>query len=174
MHCTLQWSFSILLTSWGIYFLNNVRKPCQIIYLLIYLFKTYLMKQKWMFDDYFENFTISHFEPPWNKQSKLADWCLGQFCSLISEKYDNLIRTYFFSGVIHKYYITQMMKTGQWYNYLVSDDVDSTFLELDFCDLSNKWWYLGHILADYSIMVKNWPIKLNIFFLVITRPMSHK
>jgi len=60
-------------------------------------------------------------------ESKLADLCLGQFCSLnkliISEKYNNLIHVYFFLRVIHKYYITQMMETGQWYNYLVIYDI---------------------------------------------------
>ena len=39
-------------------------------------------------------------------------------------------------------------------------------------DLSNKWRYLGHILADYSIMIKDSPIKLYIFFLVMARPIQ--
>jgi len=46
------------------------------------------------------------------------------------------------------------------------------FLELDFCDLSNKWRYLGHILADHSIIIKDSPIKLYIFFLVMIRPIQ--
>jgi len=116
------------------------------------------------------NFTISYFRSPWNK---FADWYLDQFCSLISAKYNNLIHIYFFLCVIHKYYITQIMKTGLWYNYLVHKPSplpgSGSFLELDFCDLSSKWRYLGHILAHYSITIKDSPIKLYIFFLVMTR-----
>jgi len=105
---------------WGMYFLNNIRKPWQIIYFLISLSKIYLIKQKWMFYDYFENFIISHFGPPWNK--------------LISEQYNNLIHIYFFLCVIHKHYAND--QTGQWYNYLVIYDVHKT---------SPQQWYISGI-----------------------------
>ena len=65
------------------------------------------------------NLKISPFltlDRPEINKSKFADWCLGQFCSL-----------YLFWCVIHKYYITQMMKTGQWYNYLMIYDVHKPF-----------------------------------------------
>ena len=45
-------------------------------------------------------------------------------------------------------------------HYLVTYDVDE------------QRRYLGHILANDSIMIKDSPIKLYIFFLVMTRPIQ--
>ena len=123
------------------------------------LSKTYLMKQKWT------NLKISPFLTLDRPESKLSDWCLGQFCSLIFEKYDNL---YIFIS-FYVFYIN--ITIYKWWKQ-VSDTIIWWFMTFINLLLWQWWGYLGHILACYSIIIKDSPIKVYIFFLFITRPIQ--